>query len=74
VTGIGTARTFSIIISGDATGSTVDLQRSYDNATWANVGAPESWTADTTTTYNDGLDNQIVYYRLILTTRVAPDR
>jgi hypothetical protein len=73
VTGILTARTFSIIISGDATGSTVDLQRSYDNLTWANVGAPESWTADTTTTYTDGLDNQIVFYRLILTTRVAPD-
>jgi hypothetical protein len=73
VTGIGTSRAFSIIISGDATVSTVDLQRSYDNTTWAVVGAPESWTADVTTSYNDGLDNQIVYYRLTLTTRVAPD-
>ncbi len=73
VTGIGAERTFSIIISGDATASTVDLQRSYDNLTWANVGSPYSWTTDTTTSYTDGLDNQIVYYRLILTTRIAPD-
>lgn len=73
VTGILTARAFSIIISGNATASTVDLQRSYDNSTWANVGAPYSWTANVTTSYNDGLDNQIVYYRLILTTRIAPD-
>lgn len=73
VTGITTARTFSVIISGDATGSTVTLERSYDNFTWGAVGGPYSWTADTTTTYLDGLDNQIVYYRLKLTTRVAPD-
>lgn len=73
VTGIGAERTFSIDISGDATVSTVDLQRSYDNASWANVGAPEQWTANVTTTYTDALDNQIVFYRLILTTRVAPD-
>lgn len=72
VTGITDARTFSIIISGDSTASTVDLQRSYDNATWANVSG-QQWTADTTGPYTDGLDNQIVYYRLILTTRVAPD-
>lgn len=73
VTGIGAARAFSIIIAGDASSSTVDLQRSYDNSVWANVGSPYSWTANTTTSYTDGLDNQIVYYRLILTTRVAPD-
>jgi hypothetical protein len=73
VTGISTSRTFSIVISGDASGSTVNLQRSYDNVTWANTGAGGTWTADVTTTSTDGLDNQIVYYRLILTTRVAPD-
>lgn len=73
VTGITTSRTFSIIISGDAAGSTVNLQRSYDNATWADVGAPYSWTANTTTSYADGLDNQIVYYRLQLFNRIAPD-
>ena len=73
VTGIGSARTFSVIISGNATASTVDLQRSYDDATWADVGAPYQWTADVTGPVTDGLDNQIVYYRLNLTTRVAPD-
>lgn len=73
VTGIAEDRTFSIIISGDATGSTVDLQRSYDNATWANVGGVFRYTADITDSCTDGLNNQIVYYRLILTTRVAPD-
>lgn len=72
VTGIDAERAFSIIISGDASASTVDLQRSYDDSTWANVSG-KSWTADTTESYDDGLDNQIVYYRLILTTRVAPD-
>jgi hypothetical protein len=73
VTGIGTGRVFSIVISGDASGSTVNLQRSYDDVTWSNVGAPYSWTANTTTSYNDTLDNQFVYYRLELTTAVAPD-
>lgn len=72
VTGIDTARTFSLIVAGDATASTVDLQRSYDNAVWANVGG-FSYTTNVTDTYTDGLANQIVYYRLILTTRVAPD-
>ncbi|CAB5220632.1 hypothetical protein UFOVP241_10 [uncultured Caudovirales phage] len=73
VTGIGTARTFSIVITGIAAASTVSLQRSYDNAVWANVGGTWVWTANASTTCADGLDNQIVYYRLILTTRVAPD-
>jgi hypothetical protein len=73
VTGINNDRVFSIVITGDATASTVDLQRSFDDATWSNVGAPEQWTANVTTTLNDALNNQIVFYRLILTTRVAPD-
>ena len=72
VSGVGTDRTFSIYISGDASASTVDLQRSFDNSTWSNVSG-QQWTADVSTTYDDGLANQIVYYRLILTTRVAPD-
>lgn len=71
ITGIGSARDFNTVISGDASASTVDIQRSYDNATWSNTGT--SYTTDGTRTENDGLDNQIVYYRLILTTRVAPD-
>jgi hypothetical protein len=73
VTGISTTRAFSIVISGIGAGSQVDLQRSYDDASWVSIGAPYSWTANVTTSYTDGLDNQIVYYRLILTNRVAPD-
>lgn len=74
VTGIGDDRVFSIDISGDATGSTVTLQRSTDNATWNNVsGAGATFTANASTTFNDSLNNQIIFYRLILTTRVAPD-
>jgi hypothetical protein len=72
VAGITDSRAFTIIISGNASASTVNLQRSYDNTTWANVSG-KTWTANTTETYTDGLDNQIAYYRLILTTRVAPD-
>ena len=72
VTGLSTSRTFSIVITGNASVSTVNLQRSYDSATWSNVPG-QTWTANVNTTYVDGLDNQIVYYRLILATRVAPD-
>lgn len=73
VTGSGIiARTFAVTIAGDATGSLVQLQQSFDNLTWGN--APNSWTANIAATgIYDGLDNQIVYYRMILTTRVAPD-
>lgn len=71
VVGVGTERVISIDITGDATASTVTLQRSYDNLTFADTTSV--WTANVSTTYNDTLDNQIVYYRLMLTTRVAPD-
>lgn len=64
VTGITDSRTISITLTGlTATGNTVVLQRSFDNSTWATVTG-QSWTADVATTYADGLDNQIVYYRL----------
>ena len=63
VTGTGTARQFAIIITGTWV-ATVTLQYS--------VGAPGSWvdaasgtfTANTAVTYNDTLDNQIIYYRI----------
>lgn len=66
VTGVSTARTFAIVITGlTATGSTVLLQRSFDDgASWLNVGGIYSWTADVTTSYMDTLDNQIVLYRI----------
>lgn len=64
VTGISTDRALTIILSGlTATGDTVILERAFDNATWVAV-ASKSWTADTTESYNDGLDNETVYYRL----------
>lgn len=62
VIGVGASqRTFNILIVGGWAG-TLTLQRS--------VGAVGSWvdvnnyTGNTTTTYNDGLDNQIIYYRI----------
>jgi hypothetical protein len=66
VTGITTDRSFTIVLSGVTLGRTLVLQRSFDNATWVDV-AGKSWVADTTEAYADGLDNQIVYYRLKLT-------
>jgi len=61
VTGIDSGRVFSIVITGTWV-ATVTLQRS--------VGEPGDWTDVTTyttnqsTTYDDTLDNQIIYYRL----------
>lgn len=58
VTGVGTQRTFQIGITGTYVG-TLTLQRS--------VGDPGAWTDLVTTgpgSYTDGLDNQIIYYRV----------
>ena len=61
VTGITNSRIFTIEISGRAD-STITLQRSISEpGTWSDV---TSYTADTVVTYDDGLDNQTVYYRL----------
>jgi hypothetical protein len=62
VTGLSAQRGFAIVITGTFS-ATVVLQQSFDNATWADV-AGKSWTAPTSTTYSDGLDNQIVFYRI----------
>lgn len=64
VNGIANARIFSVIISGSAVADTsvITLQRS--------IGEPGDWqtvttyTADTSISYNDALDNQIIYYRI----------
>jgi len=63
VTGVDAARAFSIQITGlTGSGSTVTLQRSFDaGASWYDV---TSYTTDQATTYDDGLDNQIIYYRV----------
>lgn len=64
ITGLGTNRTFTINISGTWV-ATVVLQMSIDSSTgpWSDVTG-KSWTTNITTTYADGLDNQIVYYRI----------
>lgn len=65
ITGVDSSRIFTIIVTGlSGTGSTVTLQRSLDTTgNWEDVTS-ESYTVDTTKTYDDGLDNQIVYYRI----------
>lgn len=61
VSGVEAGRQFSITISGTWT-ATVTLQRSIDEpGAWVDV---TTYTGNTTTTYNDALDNQIVYYRI----------
>ena len=62
VTGLSAQRGFAIVITGTFV-ATVVLQQSFDNATWADVGG-QTWTAPTSTTYGDGLDNQIAFYRI----------
>lgn len=65
ITGVDSSRIFTIIMTGlTGTGSTVTLQRSLDEpGNWEDVSG-ETYTTDTTKTYDDGLDNQIVYYRI----------
>lgn len=63
VSGVGTARTFTMAISGvSGTGSGVTLQRSI-----AEVGSwtdESTWTSDITRAWTDTLNNQVVYFRL----------
>lgn len=63
VTGVDAARAFTLVITGlTASGSTVTLQRSFDGgATWVDFS---SYTTDQSTTVDDGLDNQIILYRI----------
>lgn len=61
VAGISGQRAFSVIISGTFT-ATVTLQYSVaEPGTWVDAA---SYTIPTSTSYNDGLDNQIIYYRI----------
>lgn len=71
VEGTSTDRAFTIDLSGlSGTGNTVILQRSFDDATWVAVSG-KSWTVDAVESYNDALDNQIVYYRLLCSVYAA---
>lgn len=61
VTGITDSRVFDIDITGTWAG-TIDLEQSVgEEGSWFVVA---SYTANQDITYDDGLDNQIVYYRL----------
>lgn len=61
VTGSGTARSFSISLTGTWV-ATVTLQRSFDNGvSWIDV---TTYAANTATTYSDGLTDQEVLYRI----------
>lgn len=61
ITGTGTTRKFDIDITGTWT-ATITLQRSIDDeSTWVDV---LTYTSNQDTTHTDGLDNEIVFYRL----------
>ena len=62
VIGVGTSRNFTITVSGTWTG-TLTVQRSVaEPGAFANTTT--TYTSNTTVTYNDALDNQIIYYRV----------
>ena len=62
VIGVGTSRNFTITRAGTWVG-TLTVQRSIaEPGAWANTTT--TYTTNGTVTYNDALDNQIVYYRI----------
>lgn len=61
VTGVTGSRIFTINISGTFV-ATVTLQRSADDSNWEDLSP--TYTTVTSTTYDDGFDNAILYYRL----------
>lgn len=62
VRGIGTTRIFSVQISGTWVAANITLERSFDEgASWQDA---ETYGGNTTTTFDDGLDNQVVRYRI----------
>lgn len=61
VVGVGEARRFSVVVDGVFV-ATVNLQRSIGVVgNWEDVA---TYTADFDDTFNDGLDNQEIYYRI----------
>lgn len=61
VTGVGSSRDISVTRAGTWS-ATVTLQRSVGEiGAWADV---ETYTTNATATYNDGLDNQVIFYRI----------
>lgn len=65
VSGVGTNRIFTIVLTGVWT-ATVTLQQSIgEPGAWTNV---TSYTGNTSSPYDDGLANQVIYYRLGINT------
>ena len=62
VTGVDAGRVFAIAITGTWVG-TLTLQRSFDSET-SGFTDVKTWTANTTESYDDTLDNSIVWYRI----------
>ncbi len=64
VTGIDSARIFSVNVNGTFV-ATATLQRSIDSESgpWVDVSG-ETYTAPLAKSFDDGLDNQIVWYRI----------
>ena len=67
VIGISTDRTITITLTGMTALREVVLQYSTDDATWINVAGKVWVGVDTVEGYVDGLNNQIIYYRLLCT-------
>lgn len=62
IVGAEAARVFSLIISG-RTDSTITLQFAFtDDGPWNDI-SPQ-YTANTSSSYDDGQDDQVIYYRL----------
>lgn len=62
VTGVGGVRSFTLTIAGTWVG-TLTLQRSADGADFGFTDV-STYTANTTTSINDGFDNSIIWYRV----------
>lgn len=64
VSGVGTARSFALVINGIAGGTVVTLQRSVTSAS-AGFSDVQAFSANTSNpNFNDGLDNLIAWYRI----------
>lgn len=62
VTGVGSGRTFNVAVSGTFSGTVVTIQRSVaEPGDWVDIF---SYTAPVDGPSTDGLDNQIIYYRI----------
>lgn len=61
VTGVGGTRAFTIVISGTWTGTLSVESSAGEPGDWARI---KSFTMNATYNHNDGLDNEIIYYRI----------